>query len=142
MALSRRGCEAQASRPWTLVGLGKSVRLSEAGCARRARPGIAEVLPEPVAFLHAELARRDAGNPQPATERECDAAEQALALWHALWNQYSACLKPLLEGEPELQGVKAKLLQRGLWVGKQLLVVYGLARRLPAPDVWQELHAY
>jgi len=122
--------------------LGQLLRMSETECAPRERARIAEVLREPVAFLHTELARRYAGKPQPATERECDAAEQALALWHALWNQYSACLKPLLEGEPELQGVKAKLLQRGLWVGKQLLVVYGLARRLPAPDVWQELHAY
>ena len=39
----------------------------------------------------------------------------------ALWEQYSACLKPLLEGDPELAGVKAKLLQRGLYVGKQLV---------------------
>jgi hypothetical protein len=59
-----------------------------------------------------------------------------------LWSQYSACLKPLLESDPELLGVKAKVLQRGLWVGKQLIVVHGLARHLPAPAIWQELHAY
>src|SRR5439155_16379618 len=35
-----------------------------------------------------------------------------------------------------------KVLQRGLWVGKQLMLVYGLARRVPSPAVWQELHAY
>ena len=59
-----------------------------------------------------------------------------------MWEQYSACLKPLLEGDVELQGVKAKLLQRGLYVGKQLVIVYGLARRIPPPSLWQELHAY
>ncbi len=108
----------------------------------RERATIAEVLREQVAHLHTELARRYAGKPQPAAEREADAAEQAIALWQALWEQYSTCLKPLLEGDAELQGVKAKLLQRGLYVGKQLVIVYGLARRVPPPTLWQELHAY
>ena len=103
---------------------------------------IAEVLRDQVAHLHTELARRYAGKPQPAADRELEAAEQAIALWQALWEQYSACLKPLLEGDPELQGVKAKLLQRGLYVGKQLVLVHGLARRVPPPALWQELHAY
>ena len=122
--------------------LGQLKRLGEVDFAPRERARIAEIMREPVMFLHTELARRYAGKPQPASERENDSAEQALALWNALWSQYSACLKPLLEGDPELQGVKAKVLQRGLWVGKQLMLVYGLARRLPAPAVWQELHAY
>ncbi len=95
-----------------------------------------------VAHLHTELARRYAGKPQPAVERELEAADQAIALWQALWEQYSACLKPLLEGDPELAGVKAKILQRGLYVGKQLVIVHGLARRVPPPALWQELHAY
>lgn len=122
--------------------LGQLKHLAEAEFSPRERARIAEVLREPVLFLHTELARRYAGKPQPASEREHEAAEQAIALWHALWSQYSACLKPLLEGDPELQGVKAKVLQRGLWVGKQLVLVHGLARRAPAPAVWQELHAY
>jgi hypothetical protein len=121
---------------------GQLKRLSEAEFTPRERARIAEVFREPVTYLHTELARRYAGRAHPATEREHEAAEQALALWQALWNQYSACLKPLLEGDPELQGVKAKVLQRGLWVGKQVILVYGLARRQPAPSVWQELHAY
>jgi len=116
--------------------------LSAAAFAPRERATIAETLREPVAHLHTELARRYAGKAQPAAERELDAALQAIALWHALWEQYSACLKPLLEGDAELQGVKAKLLQRGLYVGKQLLLVYGLARRFPPAALWQELHAY
>ena len=117
-------------------------RLADAEFAPRERARIAEVMREPVSFLHTELARRYAGKPQPANEREREAADQALALWQALWSQYSACLKPLLEGDPELQGVKAKVLQRGLWVGKQLVLVHGLARRVPPAAVWQELHAY
>ena len=116
--------------------------LSAADFSPRERATIAEVMREQVAHLHTELARRYAGKPQPASERELESAEQALALWQGLWEQYSACLKPLLEGDVELQGVKAKLLQRGLYVGKQLIIVNGLARRLPPPALWQELHAY
>ena len=116
--------------------------LSAADFSPRERATIAEVMREQVAHLHTELARRYAGKPQPAADRELDAAEQAISLWQGLWEQYSACLKPLLEGDIELQGVKAKLLQRGLYVGKQLVIVYGLARRIPPPTLWQELHAY
>ena len=116
--------------------------LSAADFAPRERATIAEVMRDQVAHLHTELARRYAGKPQPAADRERDAAEQALSLWQGLWEQYSSCLKPLLEGDAELQGVKAKLLQRGLYVGKQLIIVYGLARRVPPPALWQELHAY
>jgi hypothetical protein len=122
--------------------LGQLKRLSDADLTPRERARIAEVLREPVIYLHTELARRYAGKPHPATDREQEAAEEAVALWQALWAQYSACLKPLLEGDPELQGVKAKLLQRGLWVGKQMVLVNGLARRVPPAAVWHELHAY
>ncbi len=108
----------------------------------RERATLSEVLREPVAHLHTEFARRFAGKPQPASEREREAFERALALWQGLWDQYSACLKPLLEGDADLQGVKAKLLQRGIFVGKQMILVHGLARRLPPPGLWQELHAY
>jgi hypothetical protein len=123
-----------------LVGQLKS--LAAATIAPRERATLAEVLREPAFHLHTELARRFAGKPQPAGERELAAAEQAIALWHAVWEQYSLCLKPLLEGDTELAGVKAKLLQRGLAVGKQLVLVYGLARRLPPPSLWHEIHAY
>ena len=122
--------------------VGQLRRLSENDFPPRERARIAEVMREPVTFLHTELARRYAGKPQPAAGREREAFDQALILWQALWAQYSACLKPLLEGDPELQGVKAKVLQRGLWVGKQIVLVYGLARHVPAASIWQELHAY
>ena len=121
---------------------GQLKALSAAEFPPRERATLAEVLREQVAHLHTELARRYAGKPQPAVDRELEAAEQAIALWTALWEQYSSCLKPLLEGDPQLAGVKAKLLQRGLFVGKQLLLVHGLARRTPPPALWQELHAY
>ena len=121
---------------------GQLLALSRAAFAPRERATIAEVMRDQVAHLHTELARRFAGKPQPAADRELDAADQAIALWHALWEQYSACLKPLLEGDAELQGVKAKLLQRGLYVGKQLVLVHGLARRAAPAALWQELHAY
>ena len=108
----------------------------------RDRATIAELAREPVAHLHTELSRRYAGKPQPLDEREAEAADQAIVLWQALWIQYSVCLRPLLEGRTELKGVKAKLLQRALYVGKQLIVVHALARRVPGAELWQELHAY
>ena len=122
--------------------LGQLRAMAAAEIPPRERATIAELAREPVVHLHAELARRYAGKPQPAGAREREAAEQAIALWQALWVQYSTCLKPLLEGDSELQGVKAKLLERALYVGKQLLIVHGLARRAAPPALWQELHAY
>ena len=116
--------------------------VSAAAFTPRERATIAEVMRDQVAHLHTELARRFAGKPQPAADRELEAADQAIALWNALWEQYSACLKPLLEGDADLQGVKAKLLQRGLYVGKQLVLVHALARRATPAALWQELHAY
>src|SRR5207249_7422234 len=115
--------------------------LAAAEFPARARAKIAEILRDQVCHLHTELARRYAGKPQPEGERESEAIDQSIALWQALWEQYSACLKPLLEGDAELQGVKAKILQRALYVGKQLLLVLGLARRLPPVSVWHEMHA-
>jgi hypothetical protein len=121
---------------------GQLKALSATAFAPRERATIAEVLRDLIAYLHTELARRYAGKGQPAVDREFEAAAHAIALWQGLWEQYSACLKPLLEGDPELAGVKAKILQRGVYVGKQLVLVHGLARRsVPAP-IWQELHAY
>jgi hypothetical protein len=116
--------------------------VTAASFSARERATIAEVLREPVGHLHTELARRYAGKPQPAVGREREAADQAIVLWQSLWELYSSCLKPLLEGEPDLAGVKAKLLQRGLYVGKQLVLVHGLARRVVPGSVWQELHAW
>jgi hypothetical protein len=122
--------------------LGQLRALAAADVPPRERARIAEVLRDRVAFLHTELARRYAGKPQPAGDHDGAAAEQAIALWQALWEQYSTCLKPLLEGDPGLASVKAKVLQRGLHVGKELVLVYGLARRVPPATLWQELHAY
>ena len=121
---------------------GQLKALAGAEFAPRERATIAEIMREQVVLLHTELARRYAGKPQPAADRDLEAADQAIALWQALWEQYSACLKPLLAGDQELQGVKAKLLQRGLYVGKQMILVRGLARRVSPASVWQELHAY
>ncbi len=121
---------------------GQLKALAAAEFAPRERASIAEVLRDLIAYLHTELARRYAGKGQPATPGESEAADQAIALWQGLWEQYSTCLKPLLEGDPELAGVKAKILQRGLYVGKRLVLAHGLARRTVPGSLWQELHAY
>jgi len=121
---------------------GQLKALAAAAFAPRERATIAELLRDLISHLHTELARRYAGKGQPAVDRELEAAEQAIALWQGLWEQYSTCLKPLLEGDPELQGVKAKILQRGLYVGKQLVLAHGLARRAVPGSLWHELHAY
>ncbi len=122
--------------------IGQLRAMAAAELPARERATLVEVMREPAFHLHTELARRYAGKPQPAGDRELEAAEQAIAMWHAVWEQYSMCLKPLLEGDTELAGVKSKLLQRGLSVGKQMILVHGLARRLPPPTLWQEIHAY
>ena len=122
--------------------LGQLRAVAAADFPPRERGKIAEHARDQAAHLNTELARRYAGKPQPLGQREHEAAEQAIAMWQALWEQYSACLKPLLEGDPDLQGVKAKVLQRGLYIGKQLVLVHGLARRTPPATLWQELHAY
>jgi len=115
-----------------------------------------QVVREPLPQLEVALAgravaprRRDLGDAATSQrrlhrqlDRELEAAEHAIALWQGLWEQYSACLKPLLDGDPELAGVKAKILQRGVYVGKQLILVHGLARRTVPKTVWHELHAY
>ena len=116
--------------------------LADAEIPARERATIAEIMREQVAHVHTELARRYAGKPLPAQEREREAADRAIVLWRSLWQLYSLCLKPLLDGEADLAGVKAKLLQRSLYVGKQLVLVHGLARRSVPGDVWHELHAY
>ena len=121
---------------------GQLKALLAAAFAPRERATIAEVLRDLIAYLHTELARRYAGKGQFAEDREVEAAEHAIALWQGLWEQYSACLKPLLEGDPELVGVKPKILQRGVYVGKQLVLVHGLARRTVPKSIWHELHAY
>ena len=122
--------------------MGQFSLLAAAKMPARERATIAEILRDQVNHLHTELARRYAGKTQPEGEREREAIDQAVSVWHALWEQYSACLKPLLEGDPDVAGVKPKLLQRGLFVGKQLVLVHGLARRTMPPETWQELHAY
>ena len=124
----------------TMVGQLRALAVAEFPARERAK--IAEILRDQVSHLHTELARRFAGKPQPEGERETEAIDQSIALWQALWEQYSTCLKPLIEGDAELHGVKAKILQRGLYVGKQLVLVHGLARRVPPVSVWHELHAY
>ena len=77
--------------------------LAAAEFPARERAKIAEILRDQVCHLHTELARRYAGKPQPEGERESEAIDQSIALWQALWEQYSACLKPLLEGDAELE---------------------------------------
>ena len=111
--------------------------------SRRERATIAEVMRDPGrASAHRARAplRRQAAARGRARARGRRPGDRAVA--RAVGAVFATCLKPLLEGDPELAGVKAKLLQRGLYVGKQLVVVHGLARRAPPPALWQELHAY
>src|SRR6266404_1230370 len=87
--------------------LGQLKALAAADLAPRERARIAEVLREQVLLLHIELARRYGGKPQPLAPPEKEAAEQAIALWHALWEQYAVCRRPLVKGDPDLVAVKS-----------------------------------
>ena len=106
------------------------------------RAKIAEMLRDTVQFLHSKLLRRYAQKALPLEAGEAQAWQQERALWQALWQQYSACLAPIIEGDPEILPWAAHVLQRGLSVGKSLVLMHALGRRLPPPELWLELHAY
>jgi len=117
-------------------------RLREAPVAPRERLRIAEVLREPLMFVHAELAKRYAGRPVPHVDRDLAATEAAIGLWRRFWAQYSQCLKALIEGDDEVRASAARLLQRALFAGKQFILIHGLARRTLPEDFWHEQHAF
>jgi hypothetical protein len=106
------------------------------------RVKICERLRETVMFLHGELAKRFTDRPLPLADAEALSWKQAMRLWTALWEIYSECLRPLLERDPSMEGWAARTVQRGLFVGKQIVRLYGQVRRLPTSEHWEELHAY
>ena len=117
-------------------------RLAQAELDPLQRVRIAERVRDTVMYLHNELAKRFTDRPQPLNESESHAWNQALRLWTALWENYSECLRPLLERDERLDGWAARIVQRGLFIGKQVVRLYGQARRQPTPQHWEELHAY
>ncbi len=106
------------------------------------RAKIAETLREPVFFLHGEFSKRFMQKPLPFASADLANFSHLRDLWQGLWAQFSLCIKPMLEGEPNIQALAPNILQRGLYVGKQLALVYGMARQHPPKDYWLELHAY
>ena len=143
------GCGAWlAALPLTNVGVAQDTlhdqlrRLAAAELDPLERVKIAERMRELVLFLHGELAKRFADRPLPLSENEHQAWQQALRLWTSLWENYSACLKPLLDNDPRMAGWGARTLQRGLFVGKEVIRLHGQVRRQPPPEQWEELHAY
>jgi len=143
------GCIAWLSvLPLTNIGFAQESveaqlrRLAGAEINPLQRVKIAERLRDTVMFLHGELAKRFADRPLPLNESEFLAWSQAMRLWTTLWENYSECLRPLLEHDPQMEGWVARTVQRGLFVGKQVVRLYGQARRQPTPEHWEELHAY
>ncbi len=117
-------------------------RLREAPVAPMERLRVAEVLREPLMFLHGELAKRYAGKPVPHVDRDLDATEAAVGLWQRFWGQYSQCLKALIDGDDGIRAAASRLLQRALFAGKQFILIHGLARRALPDGFWHELHAF
>ncbi|MEO7760827.1 MAG: hypothetical protein ABIS68_02820 [Casimicrobiaceae bacterium] len=143
------GCaEWLAMLPLTNIGFAQEAledqlrRLAGAELDPLQRVKIAERLRDSVMFLHGELSKRFADRPLPLNEAESNAWDQALRLWTALWENYSECLRPLLDRDDRMDGWVARTIQRGLFVGKQVVRLYGQARRQPTPEHWEELHAY
>ena len=95
------------------------MRLAAAEIDPLQRIKIAERLRETVLYLHGELAKRFADRPLPLNEQESQSWQQALRLWLGLWENYSACLRPLLDHDPRLEDWGARAVQRGLFVGKE-----------------------
>jgi hypothetical protein len=147
--IDESGCHSWLSTfPLTNVGLAQESltaqlkRMAGAEIDPLQRVRICERLRETVQFLHGELAKRFTDRPLPLTDAEMQAWRQCLQLWTALWENYSECLRPLLERDPRMDGWAARTVQRGLFVGKQIVRLYGQVRRQPTGEHWEELHAY
>src|SRR6476469_6088736 len=126
--IDESGCNGWLSTfPLTNVGLAQESltaqlkRMAAAELDPLQRVRICEWLRETVQFLHTELAKRFTDRPLPLTEVEMQAWRQCLQLWTALWENYSECLRPLLERDPRMDGWAARTVQRGLFVGKQIV---------------------
>jgi hypothetical protein len=144
-----KGCRRWLSKlPLTNVPIAQEAlqeqfaRLQKAELPPLERAKIAELLRDTVHFLHTKLSRRYMQKALPLEAAEEQAWQQDKALWQALWQHYSACLAPIIEGDPEITPWAAHILHRGLSVGKSLVLVHALGRRTPSADLWLELHAY
>lgn len=78
----------------------------------------------------------------PLYQSDNKAFSEDVSLWQSLWALYSAELKPLLSGDEQLARHKAVLLQRALFVGKQIRLIHALAYKNFPERYWQEIHAY
>ena len=96
-----------------------------------------------VAHLHTELARRYAGKPQPAAERELEAADQA--------HRAVACAVGAVLGLPEAAARRRRRAAgregqapaaRACMSASSWSSCTGSRAALPPPTLWQELHAY
>ena len=103
---------------------------------------MSERIRETVFYLHRELAKRFVDRPLPLSESETQAWNHVLRLLLDLWENYSASLRPLLDNDPQMEGWAARTVQRGLFVGKEIVRLYGQARRQPTREHWEEVHAW
>ena len=117
-------------------------RLARSEVAPIERLRICERMREAVFYLHRELAKRFIDRPLPLTDAEQQAWNHVLRLLVALWENYSAALRPLLDNDPQMDGWAARTVQRGLFVGKEVVRLYGQARRQPSKEHWEEIHAW
>ena len=117
-------------------------RLVKAEIAPLERLRITERMRETVFYLHREFAKRFVDRPLPLSQAESQAWHLVLKLWLNLWENYSASLRPLLENDVQMEGWAARTVQRGLFVGKELVRLYGQARQQPTREHWEELHAW
>lgn len=78
----------------------------------------------------------------PLYQSDHKAFSEDVSLWQSLWALYSAELKPLLDGDERLARHKAMLLQRALFVGKQIYLIHALTYKDFPEQYWQEIHAY
>ena len=93
---STRRCTASSARCPPPTSRRASARRSPRCCATRSPI----CTPSSRAATRASRSRPSTASSRPPSRR--------IALWQALWEQYSACLKPLLEGDPELRGRQAQ----------------------------------
>ncbi len=114
---------------------------------RRTPPPVAgylevlESMAKPLAFVQAELAGRYADQPLPPNPAENQVFEAVVALWRLMAQGYAQIAQTGGE-QADIQRQLALLCQRSLHYSGLVLIEHFRARRVPAPGLWLDIHAY
>ncbi|MHB9118059.1 MAG: hypothetical protein ACYC2R_07275 [Burkholderiales bacterium] len=101
---------------------------------------IMELLREPVAILQEEQGKRFAAQPLPFEPQVQAVWDGVAGLWRSMIEAYRHCLLACADGDAEMTGQMAQIIQRCLRQTGLLMREYYRAYRGIPPGVWRELH--